>query len=690
MFRLLVLSLTAVIGCALGAAAGESSRYREGYALVTFHSGVTRSVAQTLVTNFAAAFVREFPELSRQQARLSGVVRSDSRSSAELIAALRASPQVLRVEPDFQRRTADLRPPDDPRFESLWGLRNTGQSVNGSAGLAQADIQFLKAWGLARPATNTVVAVIDTGVEVGHPDLVANVWTNAAEIPGNGLDEDGNGYADDASGFDFVWALPSPGDSGYHGTHVAGTVAATGQNQLGVVGVAFRSQVMALKASDDGQSLPDSAIIAAIDYCTSMKQRGTNIVAINASFGGPDNSDLMRESIELAGAAGILFCAAAGNSGTDNDLSPSYPASYRTTNMIVVAASGQTDALAGFSCFGATTVDLAAPGVNILSTTPTNQASSIASVSWTNGTYAAGSFEFSGLTDAAGITGVVHYCGLGYPEDFPAEVQDNIALIQRGTLTFSDKVANATAAGARAVIIYNHVAGSINGTLQFPNGWLPTVWINLENGQELATAAPTLATVINAPDANQVYRYLNGTSMATPHVAGAVAFAAMNFPDESLADRRARVVQNTTPVPALTGMVISGGRLNLARIVDTDQNELPDWWEQQYFNQLLGTNAIADADADGAGNLAEWLAGTDPTDAGSVLRLHATHTAAGPVLSWPSREGRFYRLTATTQLSGGFTELLRTNIAATPPLNVATNLMLADEAARYFRLEIEP
>jgi subtilisin family serine protease len=387
---------------------------------------------------------------------------------------------------------------------------------------------------------------------------------------------------------------------------------------MGIIGVAFRSQVMALKASEDGDGLPDSAIIGAIDYCTLMKNRGTNIVAINASFGGPEFSTTLRDSIQAAGDAGIIFCAAAGNSATDNDVDFIYPASYRLANMIVVAASGQSDELASFSSYGPNTVDLAAPGVNTLSALPTSRAGTIAMVRSPNATYAAGDFEYSGTT--TGVTATIYYCGLGYPEDFPPAVNNNIALIERGILNFSTKVGNAMAAGARAVIIYNNGLGSIYGTLQFQNDWLPTVWITQADGLTLAAATPTPGTVINAPNPEEIYQFLNGTSMATPHVAGAVAFAAMNFPNETVPQRIARIVRNVTPLPNLSGKVISGGRLNLARTVDTDANGLPDWWEQEYFNHLIGTNPAADADADGASNLKEWLAGTNPTSALSVLR----------------------------------------------------------------------
>lgn len=671
------------------AGAAEIQNYLEGQVIVQFKSGATLETARLTATNHTAEFRKPFVTLSQSQGRVLGLIRSRSKTTAELIASLRADPAIAFVEPDFVRHLTDLRPPDDAKFSQLWALRNSGQTVNGSAGTAAADIGFLKAWGLARPTTSPViVAVIDTGVDVTHPDLTANVWTNASEIPKNGLDDDANGYVDDAVGYDFASGNGNPSDSGQHGTHVAGTVAASGQNGVGVIGVAFRSQIMALKASANGTTLLDSAIIAAIDYCVLMKQRGTNIVAINASFGGPGFGVAMRNAIESAGNAGIIFCAAAGNDSANNDFTPNYPASYRLPNMIVVAASDQNDALAGFSNYGATTVDLAAPGANILSALPVNQAANASTVQWSNVTYPAEEFVYSGIT--TGITATIYHCGLGYPADFSQAVSNNIALIQRGQLFFSEKVANATAAGARAVIIYNNVSGSIGGTLQTPNNWIPAIGISQANGLALAAAAPTVGTVINAPDPGLIYQFLSGTSMATPQVAGAVAFAAMNFPTETVPQRIARILQNVTPLPGLAGKVITGGRLNLARTVDTDQNGLPDWWEQQHFNQATGVNPATDADGDGASNLAEWLAGTNPTNALSALRLTTLQTTNGLAVTWPSAAGRYYRVLGMTNAAAGLTQPLRSNIAATPPMNTETNLSPIGTGSRFYRLELEP
>jgi hypothetical protein len=166
----------------------------------------------------------------------------------------------------------------------------------------------------------------------------------------------------------------------------------------------------------------------------------------------------------------------------------------------------------------------------------------------------------------------------------------------------------------------------------------------------------------------------------------------MNFPTETVAQRIQRILANVTPVAGLTGKVVTGGRLNLARSVDTDGNGLPDWWEQLFFGRWTGTDPNADPDHDGASNLAEFLAGTDPTNFNSALRLTALRAADtnGSVLEWPGVAGRYYRLLCATNLLNGFDSLVLTNLAATPPLNTATDAAPASAGPRYYRLELEP
>ena len=679
-----------ILGLTVGGAWADTNHpaqaYVEGEVIVTFKPSVDLNAAQQALGNHSLPLTQHYAELSRHRGRHSGLVRAKNRTTAELIAELNQDPAVELAEPNYLRWVTGT--PNDTLFTNLWGLRNTGQMVNGFTGTAGDDIRFVAAWGLARPTTNQfVVAIIDTGVDYTHPDLAGNMWTNPGEIPGNGLDDDGDGYVDDYYGYDFLDNLPNPTDSGFHGTHVAGTIAAIGNNQLGVIGVDYQARIMALRVSSDGNSMPDSAVIEAIQYATMMKGRGVNIVAINESFGGGGSNSTERAAMVAAGNAGIIFCVAAGNNTANNDTTAVYPASYRLTNMIVVAATDQNDALASFSDYGPNTVDLAAPGVNILSTLPVAQAGTLAYVQQGSTAYSANELEYSGIT--TGITAKVYYCGLGNPSDFPAAARNNIALIARGTLTFSNKVVNAMAAGARAAVIYNNVSGNFSGTLGGTKNWIPAISLSQTDG--LSVKTNSLATVVNNTDPSQIYQYLDGTSMATPHVSGAVAFAAMNFPSETVTQRIQRVLANVDVIPGLTGKVRTGGRLNLQRMVDTDANGLPDWWELQYFGHLTGTDPNADADHDGMSNLAEWLAGTNPTNASSCLQLIAipSNNPNVFVVSWPSVAGKYYRLERATNLLTGFNSVVQTNIAATAPTNTVTDPAILPGNTRLYRVGVE-
>ena len=289
--------------------------------------------------------------------RLAVLADTGARASAEVLAALDADGAIAYAEPQFvyhpSRSVNDY-------GAYLWGLNNTG--LNG--GVQGADIDAFAAWDLST-GEGVVVAIIDTGVDISHPDLVPNLWRNAGEIPGNGVDDDGNGYVDDVSGYDFVNRDADPDDNDAHGTHVAGSVAARADDNYGVPGVAFGAQIMGLKFMDRGYGGTASAAAEAINYAVN---NGAHI--INASWGGPGSSYAIRNAIAYARSRGVLFVTAAGNEGTNNDSRSSYPANYDLDNIVSVGASDRRDGLASFSNYGASNVDLAAPGVDIVSTLP--------------------------------------------------------------------------------------------------------------------------------------------------------------------------------------------------------------------------------------------------------------------------------------------------------------------------------
>jgi hypothetical protein len=277
----------------------------------------------------------------------------------------RQQPAVLYAEPNWIVHTQAT--PDDPRFGELWGLHNTGQN----GGTPDADIDAPEAWDLTTGSSDVVVAVIDTGIDYTHPDLAANMFRNTLDCDNNGIDDDGNGQIDDCFGIDTANNDSDPMDDGDHGTHVAGTIGAVGNNGVGVVGINRTVRLMACKFLDSTGSGNIADAIDCLEYVKLMKERGVNIVATNNSWGGNGFSQALLD-IEAHRQRGILFIAAAGNAGANNDTTPAYPAGYALSNIIAVAATTRTDAQASFSNFGRRTVHLGAPGSEILSTTQGN------------------------------------------------------------------------------------------------------------------------------------------------------------------------------------------------------------------------------------------------------------------------------------------------------------------------------
>lgn len=332
--------------------------YKPGEVIVKFRKGVVQTQAAELHRSLGAQVIRELKGFRGVE-----LVRlPEGVSVKEAIQQYMENPAVEYAEPNYLYRIQETFP-NDTYFSQQWSLHNTGQMLNA---VPDADMDMPEAWDIATGSRDFIVAIIDTGVDYNHPDLGLNIWINTNEIPDNGIDDDNNNYIDDIVGWDFVDDDNQPLDALYHGTHVAGIIGALGNNDMGITGVNWQVRLMPLKAGDENGLLPLDAIVNAIYYAVDM---GADV--INASFGSYSYSETMYVAIAYANYRGVLFVAAAGNETNDNDLNPVYPASYDLPNIISVAASDQDDQFATFSNYGATSVDVVAPGNHTLSTWPT-------------------------------------------------------------------------------------------------------------------------------------------------------------------------------------------------------------------------------------------------------------------------------------------------------------------------------
>jgi subtilisin family serine protease len=383
----IIVTLTALLG--LIAPAGISAAqplpaitqpHAPNKVLVGFRPGVSAAHRAAAAGKVGALASARLTPSARSAVRLELPRRV---SVAQALKRLRGLAEVSYAEPDYLVEPAVIANDTYYASGSLWGMYGDASVPANTYGSGAAE-----AWAQGYTGSRQVfVGIVDEGVQLSHPDLGANVWTNPFEIAGDRLDNDGNGFVDDVHGWDFanndasVYDGGSTGSLDDHGTHVAGTIGGLGGNGAGVAGVSWRVTMIPAKFMDvNGGYISDA--IRALDYLSDLHRRhGLNIVAANNSWGGGGFSQALLDAIERAGDAGILFVAAAGNSATDNDVAVSYPANYQCTRradgslrgfdcVLSVAALTSTGSLASFSAYGAGAVDLAAPGASISSTVP--------------------------------------------------------------------------------------------------------------------------------------------------------------------------------------------------------------------------------------------------------------------------------------------------------------------------------
>jgi len=501
------------------------------------------------------------------------------------------------AEPNYIVHTAAT--PDDTYFNSLWGLHNTGQT----GGTPDADIDATEAWDITNGSENVVVAVVDTGVAYQHPDLINNIWANEGETScTDGIDNDGNGYIDDCLGWDFIGNDNDPTDYYGHGTHVAGTITAGGNNSLGITGVMWHARIMPLRfLGVSGSGTTDDAI-SAILYANA---NGAHV--INNSWGGDGFSQALKDAIDASPA--VVVCAA-GNDGIDSDASPFYPASYTSANIISVAATDHNDALASFSNYGAATVDLAAPGVNIYSTVPqfnygapvtlysedfNGSSGNLPRLGWNRG----GTNSTWAITTSTGVGGTNSL------EDSPSKSYRNrtdswagyttpVESVKDNLYTLSFQWKGALEYDYDYLLINYSLDGTTWDWVDFRTGFTNGSFIS-DSTSEITFAADITSSfyfgfglytdlsvtydgvyidnVVLTREQLSIgsygYMYYQGTSMATPHVSGVAGLLKTFNPALNNIEIKNLILNSVDAKAALSGKVLTGGRLNAFAAVNS-------------------------------------------------------------------------------------------------------------------------
>ncbi|HEY1277492.1 MAG TPA: S8 family peptidase [Thermoleophilaceae bacterium] len=573
---------------------GAATGYLPGEVTVKFRHGLSRSERMDALRDRGAGLKRALPMTRTVVARL-----PEGRSVGRAVAAFERDPRIVWAERNAYRKGAAL--PNDPFLAEQWGLGNDGQSVNGVAGAAGADIDAAGAWARTTGSPNVKVAIVDSGINFGQPDLAPNVWRNPGESGGgresNGADDDGNGLVDDWRGYDFVQLDNDPSDNYGHGTHVAGIVGARGDNGIGTTGVAWRVTLIparVLNNLDEGGCAEEAAGMAYGVWA------GAQVV--NMSAGG---SLCQAEKDVIDSAPDVLFVFPAMNDGADDDATPVYPCAFPEANILCVAATDSSDRLADFSNYGARSVDLAAPGKDVLSPY----------VKWGPGeTLFSDGFETplgdrwlrGGSPDTWERNLVHRRTGSFSLDDYPAgNATNNYARLDLDlsnrrdcavsvwvepslrpydpTVPFDQQerlIAETSPDGVNwrevdallGVGPYYHwlldlslleqrSAGAVRFRLVADSPG-PLEYVALDD-LEVFCVPP----VEDYTGARDEFIFDWGTSMAAPHVAGVAALLLSLHPGWTASQLKDRILSTVDPLPSLAGRTVSGGRLNAARAV---------------------------------------------------------------------------------------------------------------------------
>jgi len=578
--------------------------------LVKFKAGTDEAEKSAIRDELGATLIRAVRRSGLEHWRLPETVTAEN-----ALDFLKNQPAVEHVEVNYL--FSPQVHPDDPAFHNLWFLENTGLTVQGSSGRPGADISAPEAWEMETGDPALIIAVIDSGVAFDHPDLIDNIWNNPGEIPDNGIDDDANGYVDDTHGWDFFNNRNDPTDYSRdlagdgHGTHVAGIIAASGNNGIGVTGVMWQAAIMPLQifnlfetSSVQKASARNSDIISAIEYAV---ENGAKI--INCSFAGSSFSQFLYDAFEYAHQQGVLAVAAAGNGPRNNDEVPTYPANYDLPNILSVAATDNGDNLAPYSNYGAKTVDVAAPGgnsfANIYSTTPPQRETLFfENFEFGDGLWEKGAVhENWSLADDAQFESTVIRDSAGNYSDnenawiktrFPVNVRDyrglHIEFLARYSLERDYDFLFVEGSNDGVNFPANSpVTGFVTG---FSNGISRVLgWgSNTAAGDSLYLRFRLVSdgstnydgvflddirlTGIQWEFDGDEYEFKSGTSMAAPVVSGIAGLVWSNRPDLTHLEVRDIILNSVEEMDNLSNRVVSGGRVDAARALEMASGEI--------------------------------------------------------------------------------------------------------------------
>ena len=554
--------------------------YVPGELLVKYKPQVRTATSSFYKNNWNISTIRTFKSTGCQHVKL-----PQGMTVEQAMDMYRNDPDVEYAEPNYIYHATLT--PNDTSFNELWGLHNTGQPVNGTNGTSDADIDATEAWDMVTGSAAVIIAVVDSGVKYDHEDLIGNIWSNPGEAL-NGGDTDGNGYVDDIRGWDFIDNDNDPMDYNDHGTHVAGTIAAVGNNNLGVAGVCWTAKIMPIRGLDAAGSGTAANLLSAIQYANA---NGADV--INNSWGGGPYSQSLKDAIDLSNA--VVVCAA-GNSNVNTDTTPYYPSSYTSPNIISVAATDQNDNRASFSNYGVTSVDVGAPGTNIYSTVTTRH--DVFSDDFSGGL---GNWTTGGTNNTWAIPIATNYL-----DESPG---GNYVINTNSWISTTSIISLAGEAGIRLEFQLQGISengfdflfidtspdgstwtnqGQLSGTTN--NNWFPMEYdINsLAGGNVYIRFRFTSDGSVNfdgwhiddvkitayTPGTHNSYDHFQGTSMATPIVSGIAGLLKASNPALTNIQIKSLIESNVDTLGSLSGLVATGGRVNVNNIFPAVPSDL--------------------------------------------------------------------------------------------------------------------